>query len=656
MSLYDKFISVGVRTMAPLRLPGKMALIGVIFVASLGWLTIEMVRSQQEIITFAKQETLGVQYLRPVRNCFEQALVAAEATVIPDAGNLDDIHASGVKEFDQLVALDANLGSELQTVDAFKVVRDQWKITVTTGKGNQGATAHRELLESLLALSSQVGDTSNLMLDPDLDSYYTMDILLGKVLQIENLVSQSRVIADKVCREHALGAKDRTQLIVLSGQIQGLLSGLRDDVRDVKAFSNPMVKERLSLDIKTFGTQLDDLLGFIREHVAGDTLSAGALEVKAKCDPPAKTGFHLFNDATNVLEDLLKARIKSRVLILYRDLSIALFGILFCVYFFLAFYTSMARAFLNLIELASALKEGDLTHRVKGGTRDEIGTLTDSFNNLADRFQKMFGKFVGVSSQLAAASEQLSASAEEVSRTAQSISQNVTEQQSSNESMASGIQDLRGSIGAVAKLVESVQLEASTSVMLVVKGEAARGEIYASMGKIRENTDQMLQAVLVIQEIANQTNLLSLNAAIEAAKAGDQGKGFAVVADEVRKLAERSSTATKEIGKFIETSRSAVRHGETTVNTVTEALGSIRKQTETTAAQVGQIYSITQSQAMTSVGVATQVDQASQAVNMNAAGSHELAGAVQEFARTASDLSRLAEELASEMRGYKIHS
>ncbi len=656
MSPKNSLFKPGMNLMEKLRLPGKFALIGVVVVASLGWLTFEMVRSQQEVITFAEQERLGVEYLRSVRNLFEQGGLAHEATVLPETGNLAEIHRAASQSFDQLIAMDTRLGAGLQTAEAFKPLREQWQAASAAGPGGKGAAALQAFLDGLLTLNSKVGDTSNLILDPDIDSYYTVDLLLGKLLQIQYLVSQSRLIADKACRERSLGPAEKTQIVVFSGQIQGLLDGLRDDVRDVKAFSTPMVKERLGAQVKAFGGQLDDLLTYLRDHVAGATLNANQAELKGLCDPIRKTGYLLYDNAASVLTDLLTTRIHTRQMVEYRDLTIAILGVLLCAYFFMAFYKSMQRAFSSLIGLASSIEKGDLTARVKVESRDEVAVLALAFNDMAGRFQRVFSNFVGVSTQLAAASEELSSSAEEVSRTAQSISQTVTEQQTSNESMARGVQDLRESIGSVATLVESVQREASTSVELVAKGEAARGEILSSMVEIRRNTEQMLTAVSAIQDIARQTNLLSLNAAIEAAKAGAQGKGFAVVADEVRKLAERSATATKEIGQFIVTSREAVSMGEGTVSSVTDALGSIRDQTQATAEHVGRIFSITQSQTMTSVGVAAQVEQTSQAVSFNASASKELAGAVLEFARTATDLARLADELSNGMKGYKIHA
>jgi methyl-accepting chemotaxis protein len=158
---------------------------------------------------------------------------------------------------------------------------------------------------------------------------------------------------------------------------------------------------------------------------------------------------------------------------------------------------------------------------------------------------------------------------------------------------------------------------------------------------------------MVITEIANQTNLLSLNAAIEAAKAGDQGKGFAVVAEEVRKLAERSAGAAGEISGLIAKSRSAMQEGMSTVEGTETALKSMRQDIQAVADLARGIGAASEQQNQTSEELARRTEASSSATERSAAAAHELTATVEEVNRTAEYLARIADELATSLARFQ---
>jgi methyl-accepting chemotaxis protein len=160
--------------------------------------------------------------------------------------------------------------------------------------------------------------------------------------------------------------------------------------------------------------------------------------------------------------------------------------------------------------------------------------------------------------------------------------------------------------------------------------------------------------VKVIEEIANQTNLLSLNAAIEAAKAGEHGKGFSVVAEEVRKLAERSGSSAKQVALLINAAREAVEKGESTVGTTVATLEAIRAGLDEFAGQTRRVASATVEQARAGADVARQVEAGSQEAFTVATAIAQMNVANQEVARTASDLTRLSETLQQQVARFSL--
>jgi methyl-accepting chemotaxis protein len=304
--------------------------------------------------------------------------------------------------------------------------------------------------------------------------------------------------------------------------------------------------------------------------------------------------------------------------------------------------------------LADGLGQSDLTLQLKVESVDEIGQAATAFNVYNARLQGIFQKLAGTSNSVASGATELSASSEQMSATSVSLAQNSEEQRAAFERIAAAVTELSASIEQVSGNIQRSQKESEAAVGAVDQGAHAVRESTQAMEDIRASTSRMVAAVRLIQDIARQTNLLSLNAAIEAAKAGAMGRGFAVVAEEVRKLAERSGAAAREIGELIERSNASVDRGAEMVGATVAALGAIETNIQSLAGMILEVGAAAEEQARTSLEVAEQLDVNLARLASNATATSQMARTVAEVARTAAELARVAEDQNHQVGQFRL--
>ncbi len=256
-----------------------------------------------------------------------------------------------------------------------------------------------------------------------------------------------------------------------------------------------------------------------------------------------------------------------------------------------------------------------------------------------------------IASSLNEGSNQVASAAGQVASTSQQLAEGASEQAASLQETSSALEELAAQTRSNADNARRANELGQQAREAAQTGDQTTSQLGDAMAAINEASAQIGKIIKVIEEIAFQTNLLALNAAVEAARAGEHGKGFAVVADEVRSLAQRTAEASREITTLIEDSVNRVKEGTRVADEVGRALGKIVNDVSEVTALINNIATASEEQAQGVEQINTAVSQMDKVTQQNAAGAEESASAAEELNAQAAMVKSMVEELAALVGG-----
>jgi len=575
-----KLCSPVISMMDNLQQRTKVALISILVASLIGGIVyFFLILNLQSQADFSEKESIGVEYIIPLKKLLL---------------DVNDYRYSNSFAPSRLASLKGDILQDIEVINLVDkiyneklLVGDKWsKIKQEYSNTSFSSSNQTKMSSDILGLIAYITDKSNLILDPDLDTYYLMDSYCVRFPNIIDKIYNLKIQAAK--------SSSKSELNKLAILLEELNDILKVDTETVYS-NNPDVQGKLDA---YFISSYNKNKSFV--NLTNKLVSGGDVSMAAYCESADRSiDYAVKADAqySKILDELLNKRKQKYLSQLPLVVVITISALLFIGYLFAGFYLSLVQSVTRISNLI--------------------------YNNV-NQIESYSSKLSASSHQLASGSAEQAASIQETSATIEESSAMVRQNTENTKQAAIMARQAR---------------EAAN------KGNSEMSAMIGSMVELKKSSGEIAKIIKVIDDIAFQTNILSLNAAVEAARAGDAGLGFAVVAEEVRNLAQRSAQAAKDTATIIESNIHLSEQGVKVSDHVNVSLEEITSHAQKVSELLEEISVASQEQSQGIAQINQAIAQMQQVVHQSASVADDNASAAEELASHSASMKGLLEAI-----------